>query len=281
MPDIIKGGLMFMNKLALTLTTEYSEDAPFLFSGDIRDGVQYAGQTGYDCVEIHVPHPRELHIERLKDALHSADITVSALGTGRAYVRDGLSLSSSVLSVRRDAVNRLKAFIDAAAELDSLVIVGCMRGNVSGTQSLSSVLELLRLSMQEVDAYAARAGITLVFEPINRYENNFLCTADSIVSFIRDNSLTATKLMLDTFHMNIEEQNIEDTILRTSAYTSYFHFADSNRLAPGNGHIDFKKIVACLKKVHYNGVISAECLPLPTEKAASKQWLSAVKELLK
>lgn len=270
-----------MNKLALTLTTEYTESAPLLFSGDIQTGVQYAGQTGYDCVEIHVPHPRELCIDRLKAALHSANITVSALGTGRAYVRDGLSLSSSVLSVRLDAVKRLKAFIDAAAELGSLVIVGCMRGNVSGTQSLTSALELLKLSMQETDTYASRAGVTLVFEPINRYENNFLCTADSIVSFIQESSLTSTKLMLDTFHMNIEEQNMEETIQKFAAYTDYFHFADSNRLSPGSGHIDFKKIVASLKKVHYNGVISAECLPVPTEKAASERWLSAVKELLR
>lgn len=226
-------------------------------------------------MEIHVPNPCELHIERLKDVLVSENITVSALGTGRAYVRDGLSLSSSVPSVRQDAINRLMAFIDAAKELDSLVIVGCMRGNISGTEALDNALDLLGLSMREVDVYAARAGVSLVFEPINRYENNFLCTAKSIADFIHENHLTATKLMLDTFHMNIEEQDMPETILKYSGYTRYFHFADSNRLPPGNGHINFKKIVASLKKVNYNGIISAECLPLPTEKAASEQWLSA------
>lgn len=269
-----------MNKLALTLTTEYAEGAPFLFSGNLPDGVARAAEAGYDCVEIHVPHPRDLCVSELKKKLDTEKMEVAALGTGRAYVRDGLSLSSASSFVRQDAVNRLKAFIDAAAELNSLVIVGCMRGNISNPQTLENALDLLGVSMREVDAYAARKGVTLVFEPINRYENNFLCTADSIVSFIRNNSLAATKLMLDSFHMNIEETDIEETIVKNSSWLRYFHFADSNRLPPGNGHINFQKMVASLKKVHYNGVISAECLPLPTYKIASEQWLSAVKELL-
>jgi sugar phosphate isomerase/epimerase len=71
-------------------------------------------------------------------------------------------------------------------------------------------------------------------------------------------------MLIDTFHMNIEEPDIIGSILHVRDYISHVHFADSNRWAPGCGHIDFKKIIRTLRRIQYRGAICAEILPKPT-----------------
>jgi len=76
--------------------------------------------------------------------------------------------------------------------------------------------------------------------------------------------------MADTFHMNIEEKSIYDRIIRADGYLEHIHFADSNRLAPGQGHIDFKQIIHALRQINYNSFITAEILPIPNQYDAAK-----------
>ena len=87
--------------------------------------------------------------------------------------------------------------------------------------------------------------------------------------------------MVDTFHMNIEEKDILDSLAKHYRDIYYIHFADSNRSWPGQGHIDFKKIVAFLKDCNYYKTISAECQYYPDAGITASHWLSAVKELYK
>ena len=70
-------------------------------------------------------------------------------------------------------------------------------------------------------------------------------------------------LLADTFHMNIEEVSIEDSLIQAKDYLTHVHFADSNRWAPGCGHLDFRKVIETLKKIDYQDYVSAEILPLP------------------
>ena len=86
-------------------------------------------------------------------------------------------------------------------------------------------------------------------------------------------------LHLDTFHMNIEEKLIGQVIKEYSSYLAYLHFADSNRLSPGLGHINFSEIILALKEINYNGYIGVEALPLPDSYSAAKQALSYIGKL--
>jgi 5-keto-L-gluconate epimerase len=72
------------------------------------------------------------------------------------------------------------------------------------------------------------------------------------------------KMLVDTFHMNIEEPNIIESLKRVKDCISHVHFADSNRWAPGCGHINFKEILMALNEFGYQGAISAEILPKPS-----------------
>jgi Sugar phosphate isomerases/epimerases len=272
---------MSRSATSLTVIKKIIGDAPFLFEGSFPDGVAYAKKLGYDCVEIHVTTPDELKDPELMESLEKNQIRVSALGTGRLYVNAGLSLTDDDPAIRAKAISQLKEFIDAAEKMHSLVILGCVRGNIPRPKDREKVLELLGGSMRELDKYALAHSVTMVFEPINRYENNYLCNTYEIADFLRKNDLKNIKMMIDTFHMNIEEVDIRQSIIDNIDDIAYAHFADSNRWYPGKGHLDFPMILKTLIDHGYNGVISAECLPLPTKEEASIKWLAAVKELLK
>lgn len=266
---------------SLTLASQLEDTAPFLYGGPFDQGILYAHSLGYDCVEIHTARPEELPVEDIDAALSDTGIRISALGTGRVYAEEGLSLIDPSPRKRGEAVARLKSFITLASRFGCLVIIGCIRGNLSGQSQKSFSLQLLSESMAELDRYAAEQEVLLVMEPINRYENNFLCSTDEVADFIHKNACTNVKLMVDTFHMNIEEKDILDSLAKHYRDIYYIHFADSNRSWPGQGHIDFKKIVAFLKDCNYNKTISAECQYYPDAGITASHWLSAVKELYK
>ena len=78
-------------------------------------------------------------------------------------------------------------------------------------------------------------------------------------------------LMPDVFHMNIEDKSIGPELAENIKYIKYIHVADSNRLAPGEGHINFQEILDCLLQVGYDGWVSAEILPKPDPDVAARQ----------
>jgi len=117
--------------------------------------------------------------------------------------------------------------------------------------------------LRECTEFAKEYNIRLTLGPVNRYESNFINTLNEGVEFIIRVGASNLGLLADTFHMNIEEVSIYDSLIQAKDYITHVHFADSNRWAPGCGHLDFSKIVQTLKKIGYQGFISAEILPFP------------------
>jgi D-psicose/D-tagatose/L-ribulose 3-epimerase len=98
--------------------------------------------------------------------------------------------------------------------------------------------------------------INLLLEPLNRYSTPFCSNLEDSL-FVLENCENLG-LMLDTFHMNIEEDSFKDTIIKSKDFLQHLHFADNNRKMPGFGHIDFDGIVSSLKKISYSNTISYE-----------------------
>jgi sugar phosphate isomerase/epimerase len=116
----------------------------------------------------------------------------------------------------------------------------------------------------ECDSIAGHYGTQIALEALNRYETPFLNTARDVSSFIESSKLTSTGILLDTFHMNIEEQSIEETISNYISKIVHFHIADSNRWPPGYGHLKIENLLGLLKESGYDGWVSAETLPMPS-----------------
>jgi len=117
-------------------------------------------------------------------------------------------------------------------------------------------------AMKEIYAYSEAAGIVLGIEPINRFETYFINRADQALALAAAVGPNCG-VCLDTFHMNIEETDMFAAIRRAGSKLAGFHVADNNRMAPGMGNLDWKKIVDTLREVNYDKVLSVEfCAPL-------------------
>ena len=266
--------------LSMTVVDRLIGSAPFVCEGDPVKGIERAAALGFGGAELHFTDPCGVDVEGIAKALDRTGLKLTALGTGRAYVNEGLSITDPDDGKRLRAVSRLEGFIDLASRFSAKIIIGCMRGNISDDAELPAALERLAASMTRLDALAESAGVGIVFEPINRYENNFLCDMASISAFIRQNRLHSTGLLIDTFHMNIEEADLAASISACAPEIRYVHLADSNRLYPGAGHTDLQGVVDALIEIGYDGVLSAEILPWPSGEEAARRWLSATRRLL-
>lgn len=121
-------------------------------------------------------------------------------------------------------------------------------------------------------------NINLAIEPLNRYSTPYCCNYDDTLILLEN--CPNLQVMLDTFHMNIEEDSFSEAIIRANNRLANMHFADNNRKMPGQGHIDFKSIVRSLKKISYGGYVSLEpTIPNSDYKTNIKSGLEFIKNL--
>jgi len=252
--------------------------SPLVRAGDVRGAIKMAGELGYQGVEISLRAPSELDVRELGELLADYGVQLSALATGRVFLEDNLSLTDTDETRRGLAIGRIQEAIDYAAQFAAPVIIGLVRGIV-GSGDRRAALELLAQGVRECADYGARKQTYLLVEPINRYETKLLNSAEETLALLDLIGRPNVKILLDCFHMNIEEVSMGDTVRRVGDRLGYFHIADSNRWAPGLGHIDYSDVVAALNDINYNGWLSAEILPLPDDFSAARQALNFVKRL--
>ncbi len=115
--------------------------------------------------------------------------------------------------------------------------------------------------LRKAGEYAASLGVGLTLECWNRYGTYMLNRLDEGARMWRETHLTNGGIMADTFHMNIEEPSISGAILAFADLINHVHLSDSNRLAPGLGHIDFAEVLQVLREVGYVGGLAFELIP--------------------
>ncbi|NLZ51641.1 MAG: sugar phosphate isomerase/epimerase [Thermoanaerobacteraceae bacterium] len=268
-------------KLSLTIAKEAGENAPIVLRGNYTENIMKAAKMGYDAVEIHVNDPKSLNIDEIQKACEQNDITVSTIGTGMGYTVDGLSFTDPDSSIRHKAVERILEHIIVAKELDAKVIIGSMRGKIPDTKEYGKYEGYALDCFKTVMENAEKQSVIIVIEAINRYETNFVNNVYQGFQFIEKIASHNLKLHIDTFHMNIEERDLEESIKMAGATLGHVHFADSNRWYPGAGHLDFEAIIGALKAIKYNGYIAFECLPFPTQKEAAENSIEKIRSLVR
>jgi len=175
--------------------------------------------------------------------------------------------------VRKKAVDYLQNCVDLAAGVGAplVVVVPSAVGKTSPIDSFEDEEEWIQekervwnyavLSVREAAKYAEAKGILLVIEPINRYETFLVNTAEEGLRFIAEVNSPAVKIHLDVFHMNIEEANPAEAIRRCGKLLMNLHISDSNRMAVGDGHVDFRAIMYALKEIRYQWALTLEPVP--------------------
>jgi D-psicose/D-tagatose/L-ribulose 3-epimerase len=119
-------------------------------------------------------------------------------------------------------------------------------------------MDLLVANLSELAAYAGDHGVVLCVEPLNRFETSFINLAEQAIEVVDRVDSPACKIMLDTFHMNIEEKSLGDAIRAVGDRLQQLHACENDRGAPGSGNIPWSDVVQGLKDINYDGPVVIE-----------------------
>lgn len=246
---------------------------PWIFWEDLERGMEKAASLGFDAIELFTASANALNTDHLAFLLEKHKLQLAAVGTGAGKVIHGLTLTDPDPEIRKKAISFISDMISFGAKFGAPAIIGSMQGNVLPSGNREETLKWLAQSLEILGKQAESEGVFLIYEPLNRYETNLFNTLESGADFLKKNSLTNIRLLADLFHMNIEEENLAQSILDYGKHIGHVHFADSNRKPMGLGHTDMQPIADALKEIGYTGYVSAEAFPSPNPEAAAEQTI--------
>jgi D-psicose/D-tagatose/L-ribulose 3-epimerase len=229
------------------------------FSNKHLDLIRKAGDMGFDVFEIAVENPELIDCPKIRKAAQSSGIsTPLSCAFGRS--RD---MSSKDDAIRANARKYVKTLIDFGAELDSQCISGPMYAAVGEAclktpEERKSQFERAVESIRECADYAKPNGIKLAVEPLNRFETDLINTVDQGLVLVDEVGMDNVGLLLDTFHMNIEEKSITEAIRSAKGKILAFHSCANDRGTPGRDNLDWQAIKAALQDAGYNGSLIIE-----------------------
>jgi 5-keto-L-gluconate epimerase len=246
--------------------------APLLFTGKLEQGIETLSKAGFNAVEISLRHPEELDIPWLEKRLAELDLCVSAFATGRMCLEDSLCLSNTNPEIRKQVTERLIELIKIAARFKAFLIIGGVRGKLSGESDQQEEQRAAAIdTIRRCGRVAQDLGVFLLLEPINRNETNFINTSLDGLALIKEIDHPSIRLLVDSYHMDIEGEDPCTAIRNAAGLLGYIHFADTKRLPPGQGQINFPAIIQTLVDIGYCGFVTAEILPIPDDATALGQ----------
>ncbi len=228
------------------------------WKGDYPRFARKVAGLGFDILEISAGQllamsTRELdELKKLSQDLH---ISITS-NIGPAKSKD---VSSKNPETRKAGIKYLTEIMHAMDRLDSRVLAGvlysfwpCDFVDVDK----KAAWELGITSVRELSKTAESLGIDLCLEVVNRFETYILNTSEEAVRYCQAVGSERAKILLDTFHMNIEEDNISDAIRLAGPRLGHLHVGEGNRKVPGKGHLPWNEIGAALRDIHYDkGVV--------------------------
>lgn len=174
---------------------------------------------------------------------------------------DNVDLAHPDGAVRGQAVDYYRRLLDFAAELGGAPLVSCHGyvGRIKAKRSQADEYRLFVEAVRQVAAHAQSRNLKLVIEVLNRYESHLVNTGADAAKFVTDVGAANVGILLDAYHMNIEESNPALALQQAGNRLWLYHAADSNRQAIGRGHIDFLAQLAALDAIGYGGPVILEC----------------------
>lgn len=248
-------------KLSVVIADENAPDSAFVVWRGFEASMEKAKRFGYQGVELALGCAQDIDEAALERSLSRHGLSVSCISTGLTYARMGLYMTHPDPAKRKEIVSVFRELTLLAHRHGGLINVGRARGFVGPGQTRAEAETLFLDCMREILPFAARHGVTILIEPVNRYESNFLNSVDEASALLDRLPFDNVGIMADLFHMNIEDDRIGASLERNKERVKYVHIADSNRRAPGQGHTDFGEILDALAKTDYDGWLSAEVLP--------------------
>jgi sugar phosphate isomerase/epimerase len=226
---------------------------------ELSGPVRRLAELGYDAVELGA----ELSLAeagRARELIEGAGLSISSICPSFTTERD---LAHPEPEVRENALRYLREVADLAATVGAPVIIAAPTAFLR-TRPIASESEEWDLAVESIGAageYAASVGVDLTLECWNRYGTFLLNRLEQSARLWRETGLENGGILADTYHMNIEERSLPEAIRAAGSLINHFHLSDSNRSAPGLGHVDFASVLRALLDVGYPGDLTFELDP--------------------
>jgi len=230
--------------------------------------IKKAKDIGFDGVEIPLMELDVIDVEKAKKELKRNDV----VGLGSMGLPLNLDITSSDEATRERGIEHMKRSIEVISELGGDSINGVVYtawGKITGKPRTEAEWKHSVESLKKICRYAAKYGVTLGLEPVNRFETYFLNTAADAVKLAKAVGEPNIKVHLDTFHMNIEEKNFYQSIKETGSMLWHMHCCENDRSIAGTGHVDWDGVFQALAEVNYDRWIVVESFTMDMEKIAA------------
>ncbi len=230
-----------------------------LTTADIETLAPKIKAMGFDQFEVPLEGLEDIDYAKAAAILADNGLAVSvcaAMGPDRDLIHEDAA-------IRDNGVAYIKHLVDAAQTLGAQNVVGPLYAAVGRVWQMTNDerardTDLLVTQLKGLAAYAADHGVTLGVEPLNRFETSFINLASQVIEVVDRVDNRACGVMLDTFHMNIEEKSLGDAIRAAGPRLVHLHSCENDRGAPGSGNVDWQGVAAALKAINYDGPVVIE-----------------------
>ncbi|MBI9107640.1 MAG: sugar phosphate isomerase/epimerase [Spirochaetales bacterium] len=231
------------------------------WDGDYLYYIKKAADIGFDILEIaaqHITAYNRVQLNDIKKCAEDNDIILTA-GIGPA---EDENLSSADENIRKAGRASFRETLLNISKLNINIIGGALYSYwpVDYSKPVDKEGDRARgiAELKVLADYAADLGIDLCLEVLNRFENYILNTAEEGLAYVKEVGKPNVKLMLDTFHMNIEEDSIGSAIRTAGKYLGHFHTGECNRKVPGRGRTPWAEIGEALRDIGYDRAVVME-----------------------
>lgn len=238
--------------------------------GDFTENVAKLAELGYDSVELMTTEPRILDWDDLRCVLDKYDMSVSLICTGEIGGL-GRNVSDPNPLRRKQSLERIFEAVDMAAYFGADINAGRIKGDlcpgVSRERTWMSAVDGFRILCD----YAAGKNVRVSLETAAFVYMSFINTCEEAAELIEAVKRPNFGMMMDIFHMYIEEKDLCASIIEYSKYLFHVHLADNNRMYPGACGMDFDRIIQTFHQTGYDGAFTVEVRQLPTPNEAASR----------
>ncbi len=216
-------------------------------------------EMGFDAVEIAVEDPAIIDAKAVKQGLKEYGlhaVVCGAFGPSRDLTNDDPAMHENCFAY-------IKSCFDLCNALDTSFLAGPMYSAVGKARMVlpeqrKKEWDLAVKNLRIVCQIAGERNLEVALEPLNRFESDLVNTAADVIHLVNDISHPAAKIMLDGFHMNIEEPDVEKAITSAGDKLIHFQVSENYRGIPGTGQTRWDAYKRGLEAINYNGVVSIE-----------------------
>jgi len=214
-------------------------------------------QMGFDWIEIPIEGTQDLDYAKGAQIVKDNGLGVSvcaAMGPDRDLL---------LAETEQNGIAYIKHCVDAIVALGGTNVVGPIYSAVGRVwqqtpDDRARDLDTLVKNLKELGKYAADKGAVLGVEPLNRFETSFINIASQVIEVVDRVDSPGCKIMLDTFHMNIEEKSLGAAIRAAGSRLVHFHACENDRGAPGSGNVNWQDVAQALRDIHFDGPVVIE-----------------------